>query len=313
MKGKQRDPGDSRRHWADEQWERHFAELVEFREKHGHTWVPARWRLNVSLGRWLAYQRQQARRGLLEPDHAKRLAELGVKWKVRRAYAWESGPVEKEWTDRAWDAHFAELVEFRERFGHTRVPGRWRENVALGRWLADQRHRAVRGLLEPERMERLLGLGAEWAVVQTQVGDLDVYLDTMLARLKAYREQYGHAGVTVERDPALAGWIIAQRAYRKAGTLMEHRKERMDAADFPWEAVDAAWEEKFAMLRRFRERFGHAHVPASWKENPPLGRWVEHQRVRHRMGKISEEQRRRLTELGFPWKIPPGNRSPVGP
>ena len=61
--------------WDDELWGRRFAELCDFREKFGHVLVPANWRGNAALGRWLAYQRKQGREGKIEQDRGKRLTE----------------------------------------------------------------------------------------------------------------------------------------------------------------------------------------------------------------------------------------------
>jgi hypothetical protein len=54
--------------WDDELWELRLAELIDFKEKYGHVGVLVNWRKNLALGRWLAYQRQQSRRGEIEPE-----------------------------------------------------------------------------------------------------------------------------------------------------------------------------------------------------------------------------------------------------
>ena len=73
------------------------------------------------------------------------------------------------------------------------------------------------------------------------------------------------------RDRALADWIESQRGYRKEGTFREYRRERMDAAGFPWEPVDYRWKEAFTRLRKFKARFGHTRVPGGYKKDRPLG------------------------------------------
>ncbi len=209
------------------------------------------------------------------------------------------------WDDEQWNLRFGELQEFREKHGHMRVPDRWRGNMPLGRWVAHQRELYRAGKIEPDRAKRLEKLGMEWSIPEAHVEECDLYLEKMLARLASYRELYGHDGVTRERDHSLARWIIRQRSYRNAGTLKNYRRERMDAAGFPWEPVDYRWEDQFAQLRKFRERFGHPQVPVKWKENLKLGRWVGHQRELHREGHLPPEYRRRLEEIGFRWDVPP--------
>ncbi|MEO6787602.1 MAG: helicase associated domain-containing protein [Chthoniobacteraceae bacterium] len=209
------------------------------------------------------------------------------------------------WDDERWALRFAELQEFREAHGHSRVPARWRGNMPLGRWVVHQRELYRWGQIEPDRQKRLEKLGMEWSIPEVHSGNDDAYMERMLARLEAYRKQYGHAGVTDERDHRLARWIVRQRSYRNAGVLKKYRCERLDAAGFPWEAVDCRWEEQFARLLKFRERFGHARVARQWKEDNVLGRWVAHLRELHRAGKVPPERRRRLDEVGFEWEVAP--------
>jgi hypothetical protein len=75
----------------------------------------------------------------------------------------------------------------------------------------------------------------------------------------------------------------------------------MDAAGFPWEPVAHSWEENFAKLRKYKARHGHTRVPAKWEEDKTLGSWVSGQRSRFHAGKLTDERRRRLNDLGFLW------------
>ena len=209
------------------------------------------------------------------------------------------------WDDELWALRFEQLREYREQYGNVRVPARWKGNLSLGRWVVHQRELYRAGEIEPDRAKRLEELGMEWRIPDTHVEERDRYLERMLARLVAYRERYGHAGVTSERDRRLARWIQRQRSSRKAGTLKNHRLERMNAVGFPWEPVDCGWEEQFAQLQEFRKRFGHAQVPVKWKQDLKLGRWVGHQRELYRAGILRPDYRRRLEEIGFVWHAPP--------
>lgn len=347
--------------WDDEQWELRFAELKDFREVHGHVRVPVLWRQNAALGRWLAYQRQQGRRGQIEPDRGRRLQELGVEWEIIReprveehdlymekmlarlaAYrdryghagvtpgrdralhlwiarqrifrAW--GTLRKyrkerldaagfpwEPIDHLWEEKFVRLVRFKERFGHTRVATEWKEDKVLGRWVEHQRARVRMGTMSSDHRRRLKKLGFQWELDEPRVEEQDRHLELMLARLAAYRKRYGHACVLRSRDRALAEWIQSQRYYRASGTLKEYRRKQMDAVGFPWEPVRYQWEEKFARLRKFKACHGDTMVPAKWEKDRKLGSWVSYQRSMYKAGKLSDERRCRLEELGFVWVV----------
>ncbi len=346
--------------WDDELWDLRFAELVRYREEHGHTRVPAKWRRNPSLGNWLAHQRGLYRAGTIEPDRAQRLGELGVEWRIpetrveehdlyteqmlkrlakfrerhghagvtpsrdhalhtwiaRQRLSRRAGTMRKyrrarldeagfpwESVDPKWEEKFVRLGKFKARFGHTRVPREWKEDQALGRWVEYQRVRRRKGLLTADHRRRLKKLGFAWEFAERRVDTHDRYLEQMLARLKAYRKRYGHAGVIASRDRALAVWIGNQRKYLTTGTLKEYRRRQMDAAGFPWEPVSHQWEENFAKLRRFKARYAHSRVPAKWKVDSSLGSWVSNQRRQAQAGKLSTERVRRLEELGFIWVV----------
>ena len=51
------------------------------------------------------------------------------------------------------------LIEFKEFFGHCRVPQNWGK---LGRWVKTQRHLRNKGAIPMERFELLNSLGFEW-------------------------------------------------------------------------------------------------------------------------------------------------------
>jgi len=98
----------------DEWWDFHFQELQAFVAEKGHSRVPARWKLNPSLGRWVAHQRELARQGLIEPDRAQRLQKLGLEWTIDEVY--------NEETDRCLKRMLARLEAFRKEHGHSAVP-----------------------------------------------------------------------------------------------------------------------------------------------------------------------------------------------
>src|SRR5438445_12544688 len=61
-----------------------------------------------------------------------------------------------------WERRFAQLEEFKRRFGHCFVPVEWPENEALGRWVANQRVGKRAGWLRWERTRRLNGIDFPW-------------------------------------------------------------------------------------------------------------------------------------------------------
>lgn len=135
-----------------------------------------------------------------------------------------------------------------------------------------------------------------------------------LGQLAAFKAQHGHLRVARESAgfQGLAHWRDDQRAYWRSGTLPPERKARLDALGFEWESPSmpdlrlradnqAQWEMRFLQLQAFREAHGHCQVSSKRAEYRSLGKWVGAQRQLHAHGKLLEERRARLEEIGFKW------------
>jgi hypothetical protein len=59
--------------------------------------------------------------------------------------------------------------------------------------------------------------------------------------------------------------------------------------------------QSLAALAEYKKAHGHCRLPIGNKEHAGLGNWVMTQRAHFRKGKLSQEQIRRLDDLGFVW------------
>jgi hypothetical protein len=73
---------------------------------------------------------------------------------------------------------------------------------------------------------------------------------------------------------------------------------------------DAGWEAKLVKLQNYQRRHGDCNVPQKWAEDPPLGKWVSHQRQGKRALDRGEPSERmtaaraaKLEALGFAWEL----------
>jgi hypothetical protein len=128
-------------------------ELLEFKEKHGHTRVPLKYGENPPLGNWVKNQRILHRKGKLSEDHISRLNEVGFVWEAK---------VETSWEDR-----LLQLFEFTEEHGHTRVP--CKHDRQLGMWVINQRMLRKRGSLTEDRIAKLDEIGFIWEAGKRRV------------------------------------------------------------------------------------------------------------------------------------------------
>ena len=287
----------------DAQWDAMFGRLTHFVREHGHSEVPRTYAADPALGRWRRAQHVAQKGGKLPADRRERLEAIGFVWK-------DTG---KRKVNR-WEKLFAQLLQFRERFGHCQVPVRWKEDLPLGNWVEAQRHFKKKGTLSAERITRLEAAGFEW---DGRMGGAprEAQWDRMCGLLERFAREHGHAEVPGRfvAEPALRRWVGTQRAAHRWGTLRADRRARLEAIGLVWKArgmtATQRWEERFAQLLRFREQFGHCHVPAKWKEDVPFGHWVHVQREFKRKGMLSARRIARLEAIGFAWHRPHGARN----
>lgn len=91
------------------------------------------------------------------------IALIPGNWGVEKSRKRERNP-------GAWDTKFAELLKFRDKYGHTDVPSKWHsttevrkmnktESSELSTWVHNQRLLQHRGELISSRVEKLVGIG----------------------------------------------------------------------------------------------------------------------------------------------------------
>ncbi|KAL7564024.1 hypothetical protein ACA910_006936 [Epithemia clementina (nom. ined.)] len=137
----------------------------------------------------------------------------------------------------------------------------------------------------------------------------------MYEKLKDYRGENGDCLVPrgYPPSPSLASWVAEQRKQfkrnelGKRSTLTAERIEMLNALDFSWDAQAAAWSNHYSDLMKFKEKFGHCHVPLSHTEFPKLGLWVKEQRRHYNLMKagrrthMNVQRSQTLTDIGFCW------------
>jgi hypothetical protein len=132
--------------------------------------------------------------------------------------------------------------------------------------------------------------------------------------LIGYKQEYGDCLVPRKYiDPSLGHWVRGQRRNFKNDTIREDRKRRLDELGFDWgtgryqqklsrdtSKNDFRWKNMYQKLVDFNQQNGHAMVPTYQKG---LGHWVSKQRVRYRNGRMTDDRKELLDEIGVVWKI----------
>ena len=158
-----------------------LGQLRQFKEEHGHAFVP--YKEPSGLGRWIAEQRYRYQRGLCDVSIYRELSRAGVPLRVFEA---------------RWETRFQQLSRFHALRGHAFIQNAdtkasveedgsesYKELYA---WVLQQRQLRKQGRLSESRQRRLDALGFVWDV------QLHTWRENM-ALLTAYHGKFGHVRV----------------------------------------------------------------------------------------------------------------------
>ena len=136
--------------------------------------------------------------------------------------------------------------------------------------------------------------------------------------LQKYRE-YKKAGSSFAGDRAeVISWCEEiRKQYRdlkdgkEVELLTEEIIDELNEVGFYWVLKDGAWNEKYALLCSYKEKFGDCRVPHNYEDNGVnLGNWVRTQRQQYRKREQGEhstitlERITKLEAIGFEWEVP---------
>jgi hypothetical protein len=263
-------------------WNRGLAELKRFVEQHGHANVTFQYRSFCPTAKFLERQRLYYREGRLDPKRQQALEALGVVW--------------SPWED-AWNRGLTEFRRFVKRHGHANVPTKSASFHRAASFLHHTRRLYRQGRLDSKRQKEMESLGVVWS-------PLEEAWNKGLADLKRFVEQYGHANVTFQypsfRRTAL--FLQTQRQYYREGWLDPKRQQALEDLGVVWKpqeiAIENAWNNGLAELKRFIERHGHARLP---QRNPAFYRlagFLQRSRRLYREGRLDPQKQQELNALG---------------
>lgn len=259
-------------------WEFWFGLLEQFKEAEGHCNISKdHIRDGFKLGRWVSRQRETQDK--LSSKRRQRLNEMDFEWDPLTA-DWEEG--------------FGNLLMFKKKEGDCKVHTRYVQNgYKLGNWVKTQR--VAKETMLPDRKLRLDEIGFEWDPLNSD-------WEEGFSKLQQFKEKYGHCIVQKNHksgDLNLGAWIGSQRRAKASGSLSTEKLRRLNYIGFVWSVREAAWEEGFIKLSKFKEINGNCLVPNGCQvDGYNIRNWVNRQRADPNMHAV---RRQRLDEIGFVW------------
>jgi len=147
----------------EEKWNFHFEELCAFKEANGHCLVPHTYPEKPHLARWVKRQRRQYKLRL-EGNKNSTMTKERIKILNDIGFVWDSHEV-------IWNERFAQLVAYKQKCGHCRVPSYCKECPQLASWVKCQRRQyklywedGKGSSMNLERIKLLNSIGFIWEV-----------------------------------------------------------------------------------------------------------------------------------------------------
>ena len=255
---------------AQERWNARLRELQELRTQHPDQWPEH----GTTLGNWLWQQRKKMRDGELSEKQKNTLLSFGMM------------PAEsRENIAKRFEKRMSELQEFRRA-----NPGIWpTQQTKIGRWLGQKRQELRDGKVTEAQQISLATMGVEPAKKSRTFNE-------NLEDLREFRSQ-NPTNWPLQIIP-LGVWLTVQKMKMRDGKLTEEQKKNLEALGVVGarrkEEIVSTFETWLIELQEFRREH-----PTEWPSiQTPMGRLLQKNREKMRDGKLSDERRKALENLG---------------
>jgi len=262
-------------------WRDMYPRLVEFKEKHGHTFVTMD--DDLALYQWtksliLNYGHQ------LQPNLTKFTNSSRAQLSREKVDLLQK--IEFQWGSHSnyWDRRFKELRDFHDKHGHCRVLKR--EHPQLGVFVQNLRKEYKRSVMGKEssltddRVEALRAIDFDFGTNRESTwakrrADLDDFWETE-----------GHSNVPQDysEDSSLGKWCMNQRSHYRnrkngqEGSMTQERIDSLEDVDFEWNIREVRWRRMWQRLKEYQEEHGDFDISTSDSDNQDLRQWLNEQR-----------------------------------
>ena len=270
-------------------WEQKFELAKKFYEINGNLDIPAAYVTEdgTALGAWLRGVKNQYRSGTLSAERIKKLESIGVEWESVLA--------------RNWANYFELAKKYFDEHGDLNVNAHYEINgVKLGTWISSQRESFKKGRLSEEQIKMLGEIGMSWQRFSGK-------WDNAYEYAKKYADEHGVLDPSAEYKAndgfALGAWVASQRAKYADGKLKPMQIKRLNALKISWDVMQEAWQNGLEHARAYYAERGNLNVTGQYEcpDGYKLGVWLANQRSKYKSGKLADDRKNALEELGIKW------------
>ncbi|KAL9189802.1 hypothetical protein ACHAXT_009477 [Thalassiosira profunda] len=218
--------------------------------------------------------------------------------------------------DALWSEKFEQLLAYKTEHGHCNVTASCDGDDHLGEWVEGQRQqyefweKGEHSELTDERVAMLGSVDFDFApgrMTRNSRSRDKKRQKTQTAGPKEPPMAQTVASAPRERPGRSAAKKAAAELFRKESDEISIANNDIDSSDLPRKRRPKKedvinWYEQLEQLRAYEKKHGDCNVP-NHGNDPQLARWVSKQRQKCKGGKLSNERKELLDQMGFCWTI----------
>ena len=258
-------------------WEIHYKEVEEYFNLHGHCNLKARYKTKdgFGLGTWCVSQRVNYNKGLLADTEIKKLQKINFDFDPDRTL---------------FENDFKKLLQYKEINGHVNVPT---VGTNLGRRVNRLRLYYRKGILSPEKIERLISIGFQFTFNDNKSWD------ERFEDLKLYYKNNNTKNVLSNIDLSLYFWEKRLRASKNKLTQIQIQKLTEIQFDWEFEINRETWDEKYKILKSYFDLNNTSRVPSTDPLYKKLRHFIHNNNSKYRESKLDVEKLKLLNDIKF--------------
>lgn len=251
--------------------------------------VPAKYCINdIKFGYWIARQRKNYHKGILDIDKIEKLEKLKIKWNI---------------DDEVWFKNYEILKDYYKKNKNIDVKGSYvtENGVTLGRWLIKQRTNYNKGILSIDKIKLLEDLEIVWDVFEDK-------WEEKYAVAKLLRETEGSINVPKEykfNNITIGEWLYRQRVNYYKKKLSSEKILKLERLGIDWSSrnnYDELWNSYYKLAKEYYKANKELLITRDYVVNGvKLGQWIIVQRNNYKSGNLTSERISLLEKIGMVW------------
>lgn len=152
----------------------------------------------------------------------------------------------------------------------------------------------------PVGIDKSFGDELRTVLVEHVTASWEFYFGLLMEYKSKHGDCFVKRGYKSDKKYNLDKWAQHQRSYYREGTLSSYRQNKLFEIGFDYLPFNSAWEKNYELLKKYLNDHGTTNVIRVRGEiHNSLARWVTIQRIKYRIGGLTDYQLNKLKELNF--------------